>query len=640
MRKWVICISVLLMTSFPSHAFGSGNSKSTEVVISFDGMRQDFLEEYMKQGIMPNFKDVSDKGMYAENIQTIFPSLTSASHAAIATGTKPSESGMVSNEIHKPHKKLTNRDSAFFSPLDSEAVWSVARKKGKTTATILFPGSNPKFRNHADYAIYYGETLAKSDLVDLDFQKTQSKKSNKKASFPLKLSKNDTRTIYIVASTSTKGQKGNYDTLQVSLNPDMKDASTVHANEWSSLSFMTKDKDLAGFSFKIKANKPDLSDAKLYRTAVTSAEIEGPGDFKDDINRKFGYFPVQDDDEALANKWITRKEYEEISTRFGQWTTDVSLYIKERYKPDIMFFYYPQVDHESHNYLLVDPRQPGYSKEKSERYMNYIRWSYRLSDKMLGQVLQKLNKNDRIYLVSDHGMEPVHSRLSPNEELEKEGLLVKDENGEIDYEKSKAFSVASGAIAHVYINLKGREKKGIVEQEDYRSLQKRIAVIFENVQVEKKKIKLKNYLSFVSSNLSNNNAAIKDDFFSSVMAIKNTALLSPSKQKVAPYEKVIPILNSHENAGDVLLVAQKGYYMAQDDGNKVMTVNDLGNHGGDPSRKELIPVFLAAGKGITKGRIESKISTLDIAPTLYKLLKIDIPDFVEGKPISELIVNN
>ncbi|WP_053365218.1 alkaline phosphatase family protein [Bacillus sp. FJAT-27245] len=634
MRKLVICISVLLMASIPFPAFGSGNSKSTEVVISYDGMRQDLLEAYMKQGIMPNFKDVADKGMYAENIQTIFPSLTSASHAAIATGTTPNKSGMVSNEIHKPDKKLTNMDSAFFSPLDSEPVWSVARKKGKTTATILFPGSNPKFKNHADYAIYYGETWAGSDLVDLDFRKTNSK--NKKAVFPLKISKGDTRYIHLLAAKSKKGTEKFYDTFQVSLDPTMKDAETVRANEWGSLSFMTKDKDLAGFSFKIKTNKADLSDAKLYRTAVTSGNIEGPGDFKNDINSKFGYFPVQDDDEALANKWITRKEYEEISTRFAQWTTDVSLYIKERYKPDIMFFYYPQIDHESHNYLLVDPRQPGYSREKSERYLNYIRWSYRLADEMLGQVLSKLNKNDRIYLVSDHGMEPVHSRLSPNEELEKEGLLVKDGNGKINYEKSKAFAVASGEIAHIYINLKGREKKGIVEQRDYDSLQKRIAEIFENAKVEKKKIKLKNYLSFVSAQLSNNNTEFNGDFSNPVRAIK---LLFPSIQLISPYEKVIKIQNSHENTGDVLLVAQKGYYMAQGDGNKVMMVNELGNHGGDPSRKELIPVFMAAGEGITRGKIESEITTLDIAPTLYKLMKIDIPDFVEGKPIPELTEN-
>ncbi|WP_409273810.1 alkaline phosphatase family protein [Neobacillus sp. SCS-31] len=637
MRKWVFFVLVLLMASIPSHAFGSENSKSTEVIISYDGMRQDFLEAYIKQGTMPNFKKVADKGMYAENIQTIFPSLTSASHAAIATGTKPSESGMVSNEIHKPDKKLTNRDSAFFSPLDSEPVWSVARKKGKTTATILFPGSNPTFNYKADYAIYYGETWAESDLAKLDFQKTESKKSNQKASFSFKMSKNDTRTIYIVADKSTQDRKGY--TFQVSFEPDMKDAQTVQLNKWGSLSFLTKTNELAGFSFKIKANKPDLSDAKMYRTAVTSAIIEGPGDFKNDINRKFGYFPVQDDDEALENKWITRKEYEEIITRFAQWTTDVSLYIKDRYKPDIMFFYYPQVDHESHNYLLVDPRQPGYSKEKSERYMKYIRWSYGLSDEMLGQVLSKLNKNDRIYLVSDHGMEPVHSRLSPNEELEKEGLLVKDGDGEIDYKKSKAFAVASGSIAQVYINLKGREKEGIVEQKDYDSLQKRIAEIFENAKVEKKKINLGNYLSFVSAQLSDNNTAIKEDFSKSVKALKNTVLFAPVKQLILPYEKVIKIRNSHENTGDVLLVAQKGYYMAQGDGNKVMMVNDLGNHGGDPARKELIPIFMAAGKGITQGEIESEITTLDIAPTLYKFMQIDIPDFIDGKPIPELTEN-
>lgn len=96
--------------------------------------------------------------------------------------------------------------------------------------------------------------------------------------------------------------------------------------------------------------------------------------------------------------------------------------------------------------------------------MGYIHWSYRLADDMLGQILPKLGAKDRLFLVSDHGMEPVHSKLSPNEELKKSGLLVQDRDGKVDVSKSKAFAVSSGSIAHVYINLRGREKAGLSEK--------------------------------------------------------------------------------------------------------------------------------------------------------------------------------
>ncbi|MCR2823178.1 alkaline phosphatase family protein [Lederbergia panacisoli] len=632
MKKQLLLLTFICMIVLPSVAL-SAEKKASTMVVSFDGMRHDYLERYMKEGDMPHFTEVADKGMYAEKVQTIFPSLTSSSHAAIATGARPSATGMVSNEIHKPSKKLTNLDSAFFSSLDAKPVWSIARKEGKTTATILFPGSNPKFGNAANYAIYYGDTWADSDYVSLDFK---SEKSFKKASFPLKLDKMGNRTVYIMAKSSGKQKE-----LYVSFEPNMQSAEKVYVNAWGSLSFQAKNKELAGFTFKVKAKNPDLSDAKLYRTAVTSAVIKGPRGFRKTINENFGFFPVQDDDRALKKKWITRKEYEEISTRFAQWTTDVSLFIKERYKPDLLFFYYPQVDHESHNYLLIDPRQPSYSREKSKLYMGYIRWAYHLTDDMLGQTLSKMNDKDRIFLVSDHGMEPVHSSLSPNEELEKHGLLVKDREGKIDAKKSKAFAVASGSIAHVFINFKRTQKFGVVDQKEYSSVRNEITSIFKKVRVKKKRIPIKQYFSYAYGQFNGKFIGEERGMSEPFDAIKDTALFASFERKINPYEKVMLTKKSqnqyeHKNAGDVLLVAKKGYYMSQDDEKKVLTAEVLGNHGGDPSRKELFPIFLAAGNGIQKRTIKSEISTLDIAPTLYKLIDIKQPDFVEGERIPEL----
>ncbi|MHA6260141.1 alkaline phosphatase family protein [Sporosarcina sp. CAU 1771] len=129
---------------------------------------------------------------------------------------------------------------------------------------------------------------------------------------------------------------------------------------------------------------------------------------------------MQDDDDALEQDWITGSEYEEISEHFAKWTTDVSLYIKEKYQPDLLFYYYPQIDHEEHKHLLIDPRQPGYSKERSKESMEYIFWAYEQADHFLGEALNVMNDNDRLVIVLDHGMEPVHTMISPNNELEKD----------------------------------------------------------------------------------------------------------------------------------------------------------------------------------------------------------------------------
>ncbi|HZG69895.1 MAG TPA: alkaline phosphatase family protein, partial [Chondromyces sp.] len=398
----------------------------------------------------------------------------------------------------------------------------------------------------------------------------------------------------------------------------------------------------AGFWFKVKKANKDLSSVKMYRTAVTSGMIDGPNNFEHEIKDKFGFFPDQDDLAGLQNGWITRKEYEEISSRFVQWITDVSLYIKERYQPDLLMFYTPQIDHEEHYYLLTDPRQPGYSKEKSERYMSHIRWAYQLADQTLGQTLKAMDKNDRLMVVSDHGMEPVHSMLSPNYELKEAGLLKLNDKGQIDVSQSKAYAVASGSVAHVYINLKGREKGGIVEEEEYEEVQNEIVEIFKDVKDERKLI---SRTKLAKHHFKTWRQSIEEDGLSwnSTKELFVSLYETVTDKDENPYGTVIKMdtkqaKNSERaNAGDIILSASKGYIMGKNAKTPIEPAVELGSHGGNPARKELHPVFYAYGKGINPAIIERKITVLDIAPTVYEIMDLKAPSFVDGHPIKEIV---
>ena len=45
---------------------------------------------------------------------------------------------------------------------------------------------------------------------------------------------------------------------------------------------------------------------------------------------------------------------------------------------------------------------------------------------------------------------------------------------------------------------------------------------------------------------------------------------------------------------------------------------------------------MASGSAVKEGETIGKTSTIDLAPTLYELLEIDSPNFVEGEILSEL----
>ncbi|MBS4205616.1 alkaline phosphatase family protein [Lederbergia citrea] len=633
----------------PSLFSAKENNPQTNIVISFDGMRYDFTKNYMQDGTLPHFKKVRDSGFFAENFRTIYPSLTATSHAAISTGALPEKTGMISNNLHKPGQKINEKNSSFFSPLDVTPIWTEAHKQGKTSATVLFPGSNPEEGNEATYSVYYGNTWAESALESLTFKRAESwsrlPKSYspvKEATMAIKLKNDSNLKVHILAVDTSDNGKRDYDTYYFSTNKNTASAEIVKKNEWGSITMDLKDHPNIGFWFKLKETNGDLLHAELYRTAVTSAAIHGPSGFEEDISSRFGFLPIQDDDKALDENWITRKEYEEISERFAKWSTDVSLHIKEHYQPDLLMLYYPQIDHEEHKYLLVDPRQPGFSKKKSKRYMNYVQWSYELADKSLGEVLDSMNEKDRIFLVSDHGMEPVHSKISPNKELEKAGLLKISKDGKIDTASSKAYAVASGGIAHIYLNLKGREKDGIVSEEERSKLQSEIVGIFKGMKVKQnyfQKIKTIPYLyKDWWDGVKNKDTSLSETATAWGGMVKVLTNISES-----PFEQVIANGNNekemldHKNAGDVMLIAAKGYYIAQDDDKTVNKADDLGNHGGDPKRRALQPIFFVAGNGFQKGTLRNHISTIDIAPTLYELMELDAPSFIDGKPIKQIV---
>ena len=635
----ILLISAQLM--FP-HSYSANNEKDpTYMVISFDGMRHDFTKKYIDEGLLPNFKKVQNNGLVAEDIRTIYPSLTAASHAAMSTGANPEKTGMISNHLRMPNMDLSTKKSAFFSPLDATPIWAEAREQGKTTATVLFPGSNPEEGNKATYAIYYGTTWAENALEPLKFklptQWTKLPKSFspvKEATLTLKLKETSDQKIYILATDSTDNEKTDYDTFYFYTKKNGPLLDTVSENDWGSISIPINKDDLAGFSFKLKDVDPSLDDSKLYRTSVTSAVVHGPEQFQQNIASKFGFLPVEYDDEALEKGWITRAEYEDIHERFAKWTTSVSLYIKERYKPDILFFYYPQIDHEEHKYLLVDPRQQGYTKKKSEKFMGYITWAYQLADQMIGDVLENMEDNDRLLIVSDHGMEPVHTMISPNHVLEKAGLLKLDKDGKVDSEKSKAFAVASGSIAHIYINLENRERNGIVSEEEYPVVQKEIMEIFTELKAtEPSFVKRVQYIYHKWRE------KLKNDDERSLYQVLIGSKGSPFEKVVAAgdQDQDIEILQ-HEQAGDVLLIAKQGYYIGQDDfESTVKKAEDRGSHGGDPERMELRPILYMTGGTYSKGKITESVSTLDIAPTLYQLMDLTAPDFIDGKVIEEII---
>ncbi|MEH7886322.1 alkaline phosphatase family protein [Bacillus sp. JJ1609] len=642
----LIIMTLLLSNTSESSALAKSNHQV--ILISFDGMRNDLTRRYMKDGKLPNIEKVVKKGAMAKYATTVSPSLTAPSHAAIATGAPPIKTSIVSNVWQEPDKALTNKQDAFMSELDVNPLWVEAKKQGKTTATVAFAGANPKTGKQGDYTVYYGDTWAPSKEEKLKFTQAANWKNTPQSysplmesSFQIKVKDGKDQTLHVLGYDSSNDQRVNYNQFIISESKELEtDTKGVKSEGWGSFSLKVQDKQVAGFWFRFAPRDQRLqNEIKMYRTAVTSGEIDGPEGFTEGIREKFGVFPAQDDDIALQKGWISRKEYEEIAERFVNWVTDVSLYIKEEYDPDLLMFYAPQIDHQEHLYLLTDPRQPGYTPEKSQRYMKNIEWAYKVADEVVGETTKSLEDNENLFIVSDHGMEPAHSLLEPNKVLKNKGLLVETSDAKVDMKKSKAIAIPSGSAAHIYINLKSREKYGVVPQGEYEQVREEIINAFKEVKVERN-VKGK----VVKHHLTEMWTSIWNEGLSLVSLEENTKDLYSHvfQTNSYPYQDVKRLTekgkpNMEDNhAGDVLLMAAPGYIMGNGMSKAVKPAIDLGTHGGDPEREKLKAVFIAMGPDISNQEKIKPISNLDIAPTVYELLGLETPKFVEGKSIEEL----
>src|SRR6478735_3225378 len=88
------------------------------------------------------------------------------------------------------------------------------------------------------------------------------------------------------------------------------------------------------------------------------------------------------------------------------------------------------------------------------------------------------------------------------------------------------------------------------------------------------------------------------------------------------------------HATDMLLEAKLGYYFG--DTAAGSKKENKGSHGHDSHYPELHATFVACGKGIKPGVKLGEIDNRSVAPTIAKLLGIEMPN-VEGKPLTEAL---
>ncbi len=371
---------------------------------------------------------------------------------------------------------------------------------------------------------------------------------------------------------------------------DDKPIGEAKAGDWSgwihdSFNLMGMDLPVA-YKIKVLNMEPDGSKMELYYSfALCMSDYKWyyPNEIARELYENVG--PMM----HMSNSGI-KDVMIETHAEMYDWFAKSMIYLMKKKDWDLLYFHVHALDFANHHLQnkILEEHNPDY-QANYEALVDY----YLISDKLVGDLMQHLDEDTVVFVVSDHGGmsreagcetpligDPwnVGGRL-----LEEMGyLVVTRENGkaEIDWSKTKAISQRSG---YIYVNLKGREPHGSVEPAEYDSL------------VEK----------------------IIDDLYSYRDPNNGRRPVS-----IALNKRDMKVLGLYgENVGDIYFTFNPSWTRVH--GTQLTTAGYKGTSVGC--------LFMAAGAGIKKGAVLKRpVRIVDIVPTICHLTGIPVPRDCEG----------
>lgn len=207
-----------------------------------------------------------------------------------------------------------------------------------------------------------------------------------------------------------------------------------------------------------------------------------PDTLKEEIEKIVGEYPADVKNFRTDQKdWLIDEIYTMSRKQF-----EVVRYLMQNHEWDYLQFVEIGLDRIHHGFWQFhDPDHIKY--EPDNPYHNIVGDYYLYLDNQLGKILELLDDDTIILVVSDHGVQRLQGGFCVNEWLIKEGLLVLHDYPKevtpfsklnVDWEKTKVWS-EGGYYARVFFNVKGREPHGIVDRADYDKLRDEIKAKFE-----------------------------------------------------------------------------------------------------------------------------------------------------------------
>lgn len=661
MLKKVFSVVVLLIIAFLVGVYFLTTQQKTKPQIQFaekatklywfipDGMRaeEDLFTVYKwaQEGKLPNIKIMMDNGSYGYSIPD-FPTHTPVNFASLLTGSHPNVHGIADGPMRIEGKTLEKPSVGGFSSVAKKVspIWTVLENAGKKVALLSMPGSTPpELKNGITIRGRWGNWG--SDDAALIFEPTEKQAEMKRVGSGFRLfyfgdtltkfvdEKNSTLSsidsfspikeakmtahgldIYAFITDSTDDKKTNYDTIAFSLveegGPAFATTKTGAWTDWIPVTLMFKDqpydsniklktiKVWENGQFRIRVLYNNLNRFVTVPETVAKEMTDGLGpmvDFVDNFPPQLIY--EEEDKQAFLDEAFMSLDYHKKAADF----------IFTKYTPDVFLqdIYTPNQMLTSRWWMrYIDPKSSDYTPEKSKEAMDDVLKMYQGLDAIIGEALKHNDGNTLFVLSSDHGIVLQRRIMSLNNLFAQKGWLKYSisPTGEmvVDWANTKVIHLQTN---NIYINPNGLagpyNRASGKEYED-----------------------LRNEVKIALSDLTDGN-------------------IKPISRVVnwedAPKFFEVP----SDRIGDLTIEIAPGYGFSEAataDGKVFTDSLTSGNKQAyDPNTNGMQTPFVIMGPGVKSGyKIGKPIAHIDQMPTLLQLMNIQIPQYVQGRVLTEI----
>lgn len=478
------------------------------IVIGLDGLEPSIVDSMLERNELPNLSRIRQAGSYGR-VKTTYPAQTPVAWSSFATGTNPGGHGIfdfISRDpkTYQPDAALSRfeRPKNMLAPprvvnqRKGTPVWEVLSKAGVPSTVLRCPCTFPP-------DAFQGRMLAGVGVPDL--RGSQSKGtfySQASAVQPgeheqvVQLPPGADFKTGIIGPRNTRQSPPADALCEIQVRVDKVGRKLLFETGGTPAKIEVAEKSWSEwirFKFKLSLLQSVTGIARIYvrqldptvefyvsavnfDPAAPLFPISSPADYAKELSEEIGFFStlgMAEDHNGLNNGRLDEAAYLQHCHLVLEERERMVRFELDRFTEGFFFTLYDTPDRVQHMmWRFRDPQHPGYDEGLASQLSTRIEEHYQRCDALLAPVLERTDENTLLVVLSDHGFGTFRRAFDTNTWLWQNRLLALKDNrkpseelGEgfpaVDWSKTYAYGVGLGGI---YLNLKGREGAGILEE--------------------------------------------------------------------------------------------------------------------------------------------------------------------------------